>query len=1005
MNLRRLIIAGTLVCLSAISADAQRIKDEFKQASDSLRVLMKERTTVKSTLSIDRVLRRGDNLDFYFTQELSDFSWRKEDAAWFKKTLKDLFPAKYANCRVGEIRYKNHTLESMVTPGLGNDGRPKEYDQSCTAPVNPPFIRRVGEQTFHSGLSGRHIALWQSHGRYFEAKTGRWEWQRATVQRTVEDMYTQSYVIPFLIPMLQNAGAYTMSPRETDTQRNEVVCDNDKAFTGTRGQGVRLQGSYRETGVWKSAGVGFADMKEVYTRLDNPFEMGTVRMADCISSRENWNRAEARWTADIPERGNYAVYVAYKSMPNSSEDAHYTVHHMGGTTEFLVNQKIGGGTWICLGNFEFAPGSDAFVTLDNILPEGRSAVVGSVVTADAVRFGGGMGKVARGVETDPVEDWELSEMPAFVEGAVYNMQWSGVDTTVVNRWEYNDYTTDYASRGAWTEYMKNKGIPFDLSFAFHTDAGMTPDDEIVGTLAIYTLMADGSSKLPDGRDRITARHLTDLVQQQIVDDIRADFEPSWTRRQLWDRNYSESRTTTVPAMLLELLSHQNFADMKYGLDPSFRFAVSRAIYKGMLKYLSDLYRTPYIVQPLPVNSMSVLLDGSKARISWKNTDDPKEPTADAKGYILYTRIDDGAFDQGRILENVRRDGDRFSTEVAMDAGHIYSFRIVAFNDGGKSFPSETLCAGIASKNAKKVLVVNNFTRVGAPSWFDTPEYAGFDGNIDKGVAYGYEINYIGENYENRRKMEWTDDDNPGFGSSHSTHAGLLIPGNTFDFAIMHGRSIMNAGYSFDSASSAAFASNPAVADGSFAADIICGKQISTALGRDAVPARHEVFPDALQNAIRNYTAKGGSIIISGAYIGTDSWDEIYPIQKDAVHVENTRKFIQDVLGYNWLTNHACYTGSFERVRNSRCQITTRTPIQFWQDINAGIYSVESPDGIIPAGKNASTILRYTGNGISAAVCAEMKKYKVISYGFPLETVKDESMRDELIKTALKTLAD
>ena len=78
-------------------------------------------------------------------------------------------------------------------------------------------------------------------------------------------------------------------------------------------------------------------------------------------------------------------------------------------------------------------------------------------------------------------------------------------------------------------------------------------------------------------------------------DIQKDFEPEWQRRPLWDRSYSESRTPPVPAMLLELLSHQNLADMKYGLDPGFRFTVSRAIYKGMLKYLSNRYGVPYAV--------------------------------------------------------------------------------------------------------------------------------------------------------------------------------------------------------------------------------------------------------------------------------------------------------------------------------------------------------------------------------------------------------------------------
>ena len=53
---------------------------------------------------------------------------------------------------------------------------------------------------------------------------------------------------------------------------------------------------------------------------------------------------------------------------------------------------------------------------------------------------------------------------------------------------------------------------------------------------------------------------------------------------MWDRQYSEAWRPNVPVMLLELLSHQNLADMRFGLDPRFRFDVSRAIYKGMLRF-------------------------------------------------------------------------------------------------------------------------------------------------------------------------------------------------------------------------------------------------------------------------------------------------------------------------------------------------------------------------------------------------------------------------------------
>ena len=167
-------------------------------------------------------------------------------------------------------------------------------------------------------------------------------------------------------------------------------------------------------------------------------------------------------------------------------------------------------------------------------------------------------------------------MPSFTEGALYWMQWAGVDSTILSKYD-NDYTSDYGDRGAWVGWMSGGSrtnpkadglnIPIDLSFAFHTDAGTTPDDSIIGTLSIYTLMCDGSDKFANGEDRLQQRMYADFVQTEIVNDIRRKFNPEWSRRGLWDRSYSESRTATVPAMLLELLSHQNFADMKFGLDP------------------------------------------------------------------------------------------------------------------------------------------------------------------------------------------------------------------------------------------------------------------------------------------------------------------------------------------------------------------------------------------------------------------------------------------------------
>lgn len=70
-----------------------------------------------------------------------------------------------------------------------------------------PWVKNISRPfTAGKGLEGRHIALWQSHGKYYKKDKGCWEWQRPRLFCTTEDLFTQSFVIPYIIPMLENAG-------------------------------------------------------------------------------------------------------------------------------------------------------------------------------------------------------------------------------------------------------------------------------------------------------------------------------------------------------------------------------------------------------------------------------------------------------------------------------------------------------------------------------------------------------------------------------------------------------------------------------------------------------------------------------------------------------------------------------------------------------------------------------------------------------------------------------
>ena len=987
----------------SLSAQSKISKDDFVPVCDSLAVLISDHCGVEGKLKLDNIMRRkGGYLDFYFNEYLGDFPWRKSDIKWLRSNLKNLFPQEYKQYRLGEIFSRKVNIEKLVTPALSWDGKPDDNRFKIKVPVNKSnFVKEINCQQPSKGLSGRNIALWQSHGRYYEQAADRWQWQRPCLFQTCEDMFTQGFVLPYLVPMLENAGAYILMPRERDTQRNEIITDNDPSC------GARGYGEYKEGGKWQDAGCGFADTSAIYLDKENPFRAGTARQALCVGPKSKAT-SSITWTPSVPERGMYAVYVSYKTVTNSTSAAHYTVSHLGGTSEFVVNQKMGGSTWVYLGTFEFDKGSEGNVRLDNRLLDGHSYEVGSVVTADAVRFGGGMGNIARNAAPTLENSLNMvipepmtSGLPRYAEGARYYLQWAGADTTVYyQNGGKSDYRDDFMSRGDWVEWISRGsrtnpkaegglGIPVDLSFGFHTDAGVTPNDSLIGTLAIYTYKSDGNTRFPAGEDRMTSRMYADLVQSQIVEDLRSGFDSLWTRRSIWDRGYRESRTPSCPAMLLELLSHQNFADMKYGLDPSFRFTVSRAIYKGMLKYLSNRYGCDYVVQPLPVDHLGVEFGANgNAVVSWKPVMDALEPTAVPTGYIIYKRLGEGAFDKGTIVGGEAVCNGYIRCEMEIPEGQVVSFKVVAYNDGGRSFPSEIVSIGkpydaLKDSLDRSVLIVNNFDRISGPASFDGTCRAGFENVHDSGVPYHRDITFIGEMYNFQRGDEWKSNDNPGFGASHSHLAGETVAGNTFDYASIHGKSILKAGHAFCSCSNERFTTDSLVWQNTWTVDLICGKQKTTSIGHQT---RYQVFYAGMQDAIRRFTQSGGNLIVSGANIASDAG-------RDKEQIE----FLNKVLGYRLVSANATRLGCVKPYKYGN----KYPDIQIVMSPNPAVYCVESPEGISPSNKSAKSIYRYSDSSISAAIIYQGENYKTVCFGFPVEAAMPSSEQNYLIINSLE----
>ncbi len=873
-------------------------------------------------------------------------------------------------------------------------------DQDRVPPLrspSPELVRRVGAVTPGQGLAGRYIALWHSHGYYYEISLDRWEWQRAKLFGSVEDLSVMAYVVPYLLPMLENSGATVFLPRERDIQRHEVIVDND------RSGGASLFSLLTDTAP-DTIGRGFLLRDTLFTG-DNPFAMGTSLK---ISG------GPALFVPDLPEEGRYGVSLSYPQLSGHRGTVTVTVRHSGGSTDYIVDQSLGGGTWIWLGSFLFGEGRDSDRGSVTITPsEGGEALI------DAVRFGGGMGSVARrpsgsvtanqwslnagsveGAEeagvTTTGHSWKLSGKPRFLEGARYWLQYAGMPDTLVytpNRGK-NDYNDDYMSRAEWVNYLLGEpdgegggglGIPVDLSLAFHTDAGITPDNSVIGTLGIYSTLS-GQGRFPDGTSRLASRDLTDIIQTQITEDVRVLFNPDWTRRAMWDRSYYEARRPDVPAMLLELLSHQNLADQRHGFDPRFRFHVSRAIYKGMLRYLAEAGGVDYVVHPLPVSHFAIEPAGGKrVRLSWQPVADPLEPTATPASYMLYRRIGDAGYDNGTPV------ADNSLTLELPQYNTLYSFKVTALNEGGESFPSEELSVGIVEGTDERVLIVNGFDRVSGPAWFDRDGMAGVAWWDDRGVADHYNFVTTGDQYDYERSSPWRDDDDAGWGACYSDDEGRVIPGNTFDFTRIHGESVMAAGRSFFSVSDEVFTGEGFDLSGWSALNLLYGEEKSTPSLPDPDRYDYAIYTPEFIRTLGRVEKASLPLFMSGAYIGTD-----LAMASDSY----ADSLVQRVLHFTHRTGHA--------VRTGRLGATDQAAPHFAGEItfNSGttdeLYAAEAPDALEPADRESFTAFRYLENNTSAAVM-HTGRVRTFVMGFPFETIISQQERDSLMKQILDFL--
>jgi len=811
-----------------------------------------------------------------------------------------------------------HAGINAQSPDFAGDTVPGQTEPTpgLSGPIGPALGQPTG------ALSGRIVFTSGGHG--WTAGASSWSLQRPVLLEMNEDYGNLDQMNLFALYCF-NAGATVVPLRPIGNQTNEVVLDNDDA-------GVAFAGSWSSS----SSTIFYGSPGDV------PYRFASLSAVET---------ATATYTPTIPVAGNYPVYTWVQHGGNRTLQL-YRIRHTGGESLVRVPHHMVGNGWVYLGTYYFDAGANSTkgaVVISNLQP---SPTFGTVVIADAIRFGNGMGSVDRGfgVSSYPREE-ECSRywvQASLGQGQSPNLYDPDLPAVTTDDSDDNVGAPIRMAREMNREAAEN--IYKRIYISFHSNAG--------GSRGVVGLWNDNANFPGTGTPH--QYRLAQLAGMEVNNDLvgigAPPLELPWYNRgssltATQTFAFGEIRNDTLggemDATIIEVAFHDDASDAALLRDPKVRNWIGRAAYQAVLRYMNEFDGAPLTFVPEPPSNVRAIASGSNVVVSWF------APVAQGgsgatTGYVLYQSTNGYGFGNPVAVGNVTS----FTcTNLAPDRD--YFFRVAATNAGGQSMPSETVaCRLAATPGTPRVLLVNAFDR------FEKTL------NIRQTPA--------SQNYKP-----------PGHDANSGTMDRVLpARNNAFDYVVPHALAVGAHGFAYDSCQNEAvpagyvsLARYPAVL-------WACGNE-STA---------DETFSSSEQNAISAFLAAGGSLFVSGSEI---AWD----LDRPSGPTTADRNFLHNQL-------HATYAADDSGVY-------TFTPVGGslfagnasggFDDGTKGIYAVGYPDVLTPTGSGASAAINYPGvPGGAAGVAYDGAAGggKVVFLGFPFETITTSAARNAYLADAL-----
>jgi N-acetylmuramoyl-L-alanine amidase len=790
-------------------------------------------------------------------------------------------------------------------------------------------------------LTGKIVYLMAGHGWDYDSTGNVYATQRGETNEMIEDFGNLDQAT-IMAEFLLNAGATVVPTRPFGIQELEVVLDNDDAT-------VTFSGAWSNssaTNFYGSAG-----------------DAVPYRFASAVSTAAT---ATAVYNAStlIPQAGFYPVYVWTRSGSDRINQE-YIITHPGGSVSRRINHRAVGSGWIYMGTYWFAPNQPASVTITNNEVSGDP---GSVIIADAVRFGNGMG--------DAEADGLVSGHPRHEENGRYWLAESRGEGSGLTLSE------SVSSPARLAAYMNRSAEGADTDrvyLSFHSNAGGGRGaDGLYNSNSSPASCSDpalaNSLNTPNGV--AYSQKLGTKVNTSMNSITSGALAPN-PLTQTWGQSgagtnlygsgcsgfsaFGEINNTyfadEMAASLIEVAFHDSSLDAEILRDPRGREALARACLHATIDHFNAVSSTVLVYLPeRPEAPRAISSVGGAVTLSWTAPVNGGlygvgggAPT----GYIIESSVNGKSFVSALTINS----GTTVTADVSslIPVGETRFFRVLATNAGGASFPSPVV--GARRSNGKaSALIVNGFDRNGLSLNYRQTEAA-----------------YLGSRFAGGGTFD------------------RVIPrhNNRYDYVADLGSALNTTGTAFDSCL------NESIINGTV--QLTDYDHVFWILGAESTA--DSTFNSTEQTLVTAFLANNGNLFLSGSEAG---WD----LGRTTASAGN-KTFLQNTLrvvpfttgnpeddGNSYSVQSANPTGPFSGLGT----------LAFSDGSNIhGDFNVAFPDVLNPTG-GAQRILSYVGGSAGSAGIYyngnTTGNGRVVFLGFPLETLLSDNHKAALIQATM-----